>query len=220
MVIRIGVRRNFVLTPRWLAGAERAGGPGESGQDQQAGGENQNARTPGGGFARPFDVERWMLDVGCTGPSNPRLRPATFIQPAPSIPAPAAFCPCRRGHASGSPVIPRRVPEVDHEIPFVCRALPLLFGFLAVFRGRGNQKSSVGAPCLWQTRSLVSISSASSSSNPSPTSNGCATGWRRGKERRENEVSAGLCTAMVEIDLRLRGNLTEDLLTEESGTER
>ena len=116
-------------------------------------------------------------------PSNPCLRSATSIQPAPSIPAPAAFCPCRRGHASSSPVIPRRVPEVDHEIPFICRALPLLFGFLAVCRRRGNQKSSVGAPCLWQTRSLMPISSATSSSNPSPTSNGCATGWRRGKER-------------------------------------
>ena len=83
-----------------------------------------------GGFARPFDVERWRLDVGCTGPSNPRLRPATLIQPALPSPASAAFCPRRRGHASGSPVIPRRVPEVDHEIPFICRAFSLLFGFL------------------------------------------------------------------------------------------
>ena len=172
------------------------------------------------GFARPFDLERWRLDVGCTGPSNPRLRSATLIQPAPSFLAPAAFCPRRRGHASGSPVIPRRVPEVDHEIPFICRALPLLFGFLAVCRGRGNQKSSAGAPCRWQTRSLMSISSATSSSNPSQTSNGCATGWRRGKERRENGVSADLCTAIVEIDRRLRGNPTEDLLTETLRTER
>ena len=35
-------------------------------------------------------------------------------------------------------------------------------------------------------RSLMSRSSATSSSNPSPTSNGCAIGWRRGKERRHS----------------------------------
>ena len=111
-----------------------------------------------GGFARPFDVGSWMFE--------PRLRSATFIQPAPSIPALAAFCPCRRGHASGSPVIPRRVPEVDHEIPFICRALPLLFGFLAVCRGRGNQKSSAAAalPMPWALPSMVLAQYAPNSS--------------------------------------------------------
>jgi hypothetical protein len=34
----------------WLAGAEGAGGPGKAGQNHQAGGEEEAADTPGGGF--------------------------------------------------------------------------------------------------------------------------------------------------------------------------
>jgi hypothetical protein len=65
--------------------------------------------------------------------SNPRFRAARLIQVAPSAATLAAFCPHRPCYAGGSPVIPRRVPDVDHEIPFICRAFMAFLGFFAVF---------------------------------------------------------------------------------------
>ena len=50
----------------WFASAERARGPGESGQDQQAGGENQDAHAPGGGFGTailPMNLKKWSLII-------------------------------------------------------------------------------------------------------------------------------------------------------------
>jgi len=65
-------------------------------------------------------------------PSNPRSRSAALIQLALSAVASAAFCLRRRCLAGDSPVIPRRIPEVDDEIPFICRAFSLLFASSAL----------------------------------------------------------------------------------------
>jgi hypothetical protein len=57
-----------------------------------------------------------------------------------------------RDYAGGSPVIPRRVPDVDHQIPFIFRAFSLLFapsalGAAFAFRfGVGGWKLDVGLP--------------------------------------------------------------------------
>jgi len=67
-----------------------------------------------------------------------RLRPhettryVTLIQPARSAAALAAFCPRRRCLAGEYPVIPRRVPGVDHKPPFICRAFTALFASSAL----------------------------------------------------------------------------------------
>jgi hypothetical protein len=76
----------------WLAGAEGAGGPGKAGQNHQAGGEEEEADTPGGGFGGgavrpqstaglPAALPDWVCSVG-GGVS--RLSPAA-LHPPPQI---------------------------------------------------------------------------------------------------------------------------------------